>query len=221
MKKTILSLSLILFSTLGFSQILKPVKIDSLVTVSLPANFTKKDTLGQQIYQGTASMGYIVVIRAENAANNKPLNKEKDLKKVFQKFADGIQKQSRNGSIMNPRDTTIGKLEARVFTLRVDNSNSTGEAPQLRQFILLYTQEATYTLEYFYPEARAELAKAELKTFTSSIKLAPDLKRNDQYISNAKGLSTPIKIALYGGAPLIIIIVLMAMRRKKRLEAEA
>jgi len=220
MKKTILSLSLILFATLGFSQILKPVKIDSLVTVSLPANFTKKDTLGQQIYQGIASMGFITVLRAQNAANNKPLNKEKDLKKVFNTFADGIQKQSRNGSIMNPRDTTIGNLEARIFTLRVDNSGSTGEAPQLRKFILLYTQDVTYTFEYYYPEARAELAKAELNQFSSSIKLAPDLKRNDQYISNAKGLSTPVKVGLYGGLPLIIIIVLVTIRRKKRLAAE-
>jgi hypothetical protein len=221
MKKTILSLSLILFATLGFSQILKPVKIDSLVTVSLPANYTKKDTLGQQIFQGTASLGFITVIRAQNPADNKPLNKEKDLKKVFKTFADGIQKQSRNGSIMNPRDTTIGNLEARVFTLRVDNSGSTGEAAQLRKFILIYTQEASYTLEYFYPEARAELAKAELKEFSSSIKLAPDLKRNDQYISNAKGLSTPVKIALYGGVPLVLIIVFVTLRRKKQVAAEA
>jgi hypothetical protein len=220
MKKTILSLSLILFATLGFSQILKPVKIDSLVTVSLPANYTKKDTLGQQIYQGTASMGFITVLRAQNAANNKPLNKEKDLKKVFNTFADGIRKQSRNGSIMNPRDTTIGNLEARVFTLRVDNSGSTGEAAQLRKFILLYTQDVTYTFEYYYPEARAELAKAEINQFSSSIKVAPDLKRHDQYISNAKGLSTPVKIGLYGGLPLILIIVLVTIRRKKRLAAD-
>ncbi|QEC78140.1 hypothetical protein [Mucilaginibacter ginsenosidivorax] len=220
MKKTILSLSLVLFATLGFSQVLKPVKIDSLVTVSLPANFTKKDTLGQQIFQGTASLGFISVIRAQNAANNKPLNKERDLKKVFNTFADGIRKQSRNGSIMNPRDTTIGNLEARVFTLRIDNSGSTGEAAQLRKFILLYTQDVTYTFEYYYPEARTELAKAELNEFSNSIKVAPDLKRHDQYISNAKGLSTPVKIGLYGGLPLIIIIVLVTIRRKKRLAAE-
>ncbi len=221
MKKTILSLSLILFATLGFSQILKPVKIDSLVTVSLPANYTTKDTLGQQIFQGTASLGYITVIRAPNAANNKPLNKEKDLKKVFKTFAEGIRTQSGGGSIMNPRDTTIGNLEARVFTLRVDNSGSTGEAVQLRRFILIYTQEASYTLEYIFPEARLDLAKAELNEFSSSIKLAPDLKRNDQYISNAKGLSTPVKIALYGGVPLILIIVFITIRRKKQLAAEA
>lgn len=221
MKKTILSLSLILFATLGFSQILKPVKIDSVVTVSIPANFTKKDTLGQQIYQATASLGYIVVIKAQNAANNKPLNKEKDLKNVFKTFAEGIRKQSRNGSIMNPRDTTIGPLEARIFTLRVDNSGSTGEAPQLRRFILLYTQEATYTFEYFYPEARADLATPELKEFSNSIKVS-DVNRKDQYLSNAKGMSTPVKIGLFGGVPLIIIIAVVAsIRRKKRLAEEA
>lgn len=220
MKKTILSLSLILFATLGFSQVLKPVKIDSLITVSLPANFIKKDTLGQQIYQGNASLGFITVIRAQNAANNKPLNKEKDLKNVFKNFADGVRKQSRNGSIMNPKDTLIGNLEARVFTLRVDNSGSTGEAPQLRKFILIYTTDATYTFEYYYPEARADLARAELQEFSGSIKVAADLNRHDQYISNAKGLSTPVAIALYGGIPLILIIVFVAMRRKKRLAAE-
>ncbi|HEY9195421.1 MAG TPA: hypothetical protein VIM77_04125, partial [Mucilaginibacter sp.] len=186
------------------------------VTVSLPANYTKKDTLGQQIYQGTGSLGFIMVIRAQNAANNKPLNKEKDLKNVFKKFAEGIQKQSQNGSIMNPRDTTIGQLEARVFTLRVDNSASTGEAAQLRRFILLYTQEATYTFEYFFPEARAELAKAELKEFSNSIKISNDLNRKDQYLSNAKGMSTPVKIALYGGVPLIIIITIIAINRRKK-----
>jgi hypothetical protein len=116
MKKIILSLSIMLFSLAGFSQALKPVKIDSLVTVSLPTGFIKKDTLGQQIYQGTATLGSILVLRAPNP-NTKPLNKEKDLKDVFKNYIKGIQKQSGNGSVMYPRDTTIGKLEGKVFTL--------------------------------------------------------------------------------------------------------
>jgi hypothetical protein len=91
MKKIILSLSIILFSLTGFSQALKPVKIDSLVTVSLPEGFTKKDTLGQQIYQGSASLGNILVLRVPNA-NTKPLNKESDLKDVFKTYIKGIQK---------------------------------------------------------------------------------------------------------------------------------
>ncbi|MDN5285140.1 MAG: hypothetical protein JWR38_1414 [Mucilaginibacter sp.] len=222
MKKIILSLTFILFAAFGFSQALKPVKIDSLVTVSLPKGFTKKDTLGQQIFTGSSSMGYIVVIRSKNAPNNKPLDKERDLNQVLKTYIDGIQKQSRTGSVMYPRDTTIGTLKAKVFTLRIDNSGSTGESPQLKSFILIYTQDVTYTFEYNYPEQRAELVKAELNAFSSSIKLAPDLKRNDQYISNAKGLSFGAKVGIYGGIPLVIIIIMITViRRKKRLAEEA
>jgi hypothetical protein len=216
MKRIILSLTFIAFTVTGFCQKLVPVKIDSLVTVSLPHGFQKKDTLGQQIFTGNGSLGYMVVIRNPNAADNKPLNKERDLNKVLKTYIDGIQKQSINGSVMNLRDTTIGALEGKVFTLRIDNSGSTGESPQLKRFILLYTQETTYTIEYNYPEQRQELVAAELKEFSSSIKLAPDLKRNDQYLSNAKGLSTGAKIGIYGGGAIVIIILVTVIRRKKK-----
>jgi hypothetical protein len=222
MKKIILSLAFILFTAAAFSQKLTPVKIDSLVTVSLPAGFVKKDTLGQQIYTGNGLAGYVMVIRAPNAPNNKPLDKERDLNQVLKTYIDGIQKQSVNGSVMNLRDSTIAHLKAKVFTLRVDHSGSTGESPQLRNFILIYTQEVTYTFEYFYPEPRAELAKPELKAFTTSLKIAPQLKRNDQYVSNAKGISFGAKVALYGGLPIVIlIIILVVIRRKKRKAEEA
>ena len=219
MKKIILSLTLLLFTVTVFGQKLKPVKLDSLVTVSLPANFQKKDTLGQQIYSGNGAFGFMIVIRAQNASNNAPLKKEKDLNNVLKTYIEGIQKQSGNGSVMNPRDTLIGKLEGKVFTLRVDNSGSTGDPVQLRQFILLYTQDATYTFQYYYEEQRKDLVKDELKAFTSSIKLAPDLKRNDQYISNAKGLSTPAKVGIFGGPLIIVIIIIIIMRKKRRQKA--
>jgi hypothetical protein len=216
MKKIILSITCILFTVTAFSQILKPVNIDSLVSVSLPKDFQKKDTLGQQIYSANGAFGFITIIRAPNAKNNTPLNKERDLKKVLNTYMEGIQKQSHNGSVMNPRDTIIGNLEAKVFTLRVDNTGSTGEPVQLRHFILLYTQDVTYTFQYFYEEKRLELAKDELKNFITSIKVSPTVKRNEQYISNAKGLSPGAKIAIYGGGPVIILIILFAVLRKKK-----
>lgn len=211
---------MILFTAVAFSQKLVSVKIDSLITVSLPEKFQKKDTLGQQIYTGSGAVGYMMVIRAPNAPNNKPLNKERDLNEVLKTYIDGIQKQSKDGSVMNLRDTTIAHLKAKIFTLRVDHSNSTGESPELRNFILVYTQDVTYTFEYFYPEVRLELAKPELKAFASSLKIAPELKRNDQYISNAKGISFGAKVALYGGLPIVIIIVLIIVMRNKKRRAE-
>ena len=214
MKKILVIFSLSLFALGGFAQTLKPVVIDSLVTVSLPAEFVKKDTLGQQIYSGNAALGYMVVIREPNAKNNTPLKKEKDLNKVLKDYIKGIKGQAA-GNTMNVRDTLIGHLKAKTFTLYTDQ----GAGVQLRNFIIIYTQEVTYTFEYYYEEQRADLVKNEYKEFSSSIRLSPELKRTDQYLSNAKGLSTIAKVAIYGGGALIIaLIIVLLVRRKKKTE---
>jgi hypothetical protein len=216
MKKILVLFSLVLFVTAGFAQSpLKPVKIDSLVTISLPKKFTKKDTLGQSIYSGNGQYGYMVVIRAPNANNNQPLKKERDLNEVMQDYIKGIKGQS-EGSTQNVRDTTIGHLKAKTFTLETDQ----GAGIQLRNFIIIYTQDVTYTFEYYYEALRKDLVKEEYKAFSSSIKLSQELKRTDQYLSNKKGLSPNFKLALYAGIPVIIIIILLILRRKKKKEQE-
>lgn len=217
MKKILISFSMVLLTLAGFAQTLKPVKIDSLVTVSLPAQVQKKDTLGQQIYTSNGALGYMVVIRQPNAENNSPLKKERDLNKVLKDYIKGIKGQS-DGDALNVRDTTIGTLKAKTFTLSVD----VGNGEQLRNFIVIYTQDVTYTFEYYYEASRAELVKKEYAEFASSIRISPELKRTDQYLSNAKGLSPAVKIGLFGGVPLLIIIVIVVIvRRKKRAEMES
>jgi hypothetical protein len=212
MKKIMIVLSLMLYAAAGFAQIpLKPVKIDSLVTVSLPAEFTKKDTLGQSIYSANASYGYMVVIRAPNKDNNAPLKKEKDLNKVLKDYIKGIKGQA-EGSTENVRDTTIGHLKAKTFTLTTDE----GAGIKYRNFIVIYTQDVTYTFEYYFEAARIELIKQEYANFSGSIKVSPELKRTDQYLSMAKGLSTPAKIGIYGGGALLVIIIIVLLTRKKK-----
>jgi hypothetical protein len=202
-----------LFAVSGFSQLLKPVKIDSVVTVSLPPGYQKKDTLDQRIFSANGLYGYMVVIRAANAKNNTPLKKEKDLNKVLQDYVKGIQGQSGDGSAQNVRDTTIGTLKAKIFTLKTDDGNGVF---QFRNFILVYTREVTYTFEYGYPDNRKDMVKDEFKAYTASIKLSPELQRNDQYLSNAKGLSSNAKIAIFGGGGLIIILTIILIIRIKR-----
>lgn len=218
MKKILVIFSLILSATAAFAQVpLQPVKIDSLVTISLPKDYTKKDTLGQSIYSGKGAYGFMVVIRAPNADNNKPLKKERDLNKVLQDYIKGIKGQAK-GSTQNVRDTLIGHLKAKTFTLETDQ----GAGLQERNFIVIYTQDVTYTFEYYYEELRKDVIKEEYKAYSSSIKISPELKRTDQYLSMSKGLSPALKYALFGGVPLIIIIVIIVMvRRKKKQQEEA
>ncbi|HJP64085.1 MAG TPA: hypothetical protein VJ844_11620, partial [Mucilaginibacter sp.] len=177
--KKLLFLFAILFSvTTVFAQEFKPVKMDSLVTVSMPANYNEKDTLGQHIFSATTNLGYIIGIVEPNAKTNEPLKKADDLNNVFKKYVAGIQKQSGNGSAQNVRDTTIGALKGKAFTLITDDGSGN---VQYREFVLIYTKEATYTLQFGYPENRKDLVKAEGKSFFTSIKLSPQLQRNDQY----------------------------------------
>ena len=216
MKKILISFSLVLLSISGFAQALKPVKVDSLVTVSLPEKYTRKDTLGQSVFSGNSSFGYMVVIRAPNAENNAPLKKERDLNKVLKDYINGIKGQS-DGSAQYIRDTTIGHLKAKTFTLEVNE----GQGIKLRNFIIIYTQDVTYTFEYFYEDARKSLVKDEYKAFSSSIVISPELKRTDQYLSNAKGLSPGAKGGIFGGGAVLIAVIVVLIVRKKKKQREA
>jgi len=218
MKKIFLSLILPFLTLAGFSQVLQPVKIDSLVTVSMPAGYQKKDTLNQQIFSANALYGYTVTIRQANAKNNTPLKKEGDLNKVLKDMVKSIQAQSPDSRAVFARDTTIGSLKAKVFTLK-SAGDGEGDDIQYRNFVLLYTQDATYTFEYVYPENRADMVAGEYKTFISSIKLSSGLQRNDQYLMpGGTGLSSVAKIGIYGGGALILVVlVTLVIKRKNKI----
>ena len=215
MKKLIIFSALLLFVNTVFGQSFKPVKLDDLVTVSLPAGYTQKDTLGQHIVSVNSQFGYMVAIREPNAKGNQPLKKENDLNSVLKNYIKGIQGQTSNGSTQNVRDTTVGTLKAKVFTLRTDDGSG---SIQYRNFVLIYTQDATYTLEYVYADARADVMKEEAKTFFSSIKLSPELQRNDQYTdinSSSSGAGNYIIFEIAGGLLLIFAIIWLIVKRQR------
>ena len=213
MKKLVVIFAILFSVNAVFGQSLKSVKLDSLVNVSLPSSYTKKDTLGQQIYTANSDLGYMIAIHQANAKGNQPLQKENDLNAVLKKYIQGIQTQSGNGSTQNIRDTTIGRLKAKAFTLVQSDPN--GET-QYRNFILLYTQDATYTFEYGYGDSRKDLIKGESKAYFASIKLSPELQRNDQYVDTRPQTSnskiTVIEIA--GGVLIIGLIAWLVFRKR-------
>jgi len=215
MKKLILIFCLIFSYTLSYCQLYKTVKVDTLISVSLPAVYTKKDTAGQLTLSAKASYGFVVVTRIPNGANNSPLKKEKDLNKVFKNYVKDVQ-QVGNGTIQNERDTLIGTVKGHLFTLKTQDDN--GDV-QFRQFLFIYSRDASYTFQYFYNEAQSELVSADTKPFYSSIKLRPELQQNDQYLVATKpGMPASLRALLYGGGGLIIILIIVftSIRRRKR-----
>ncbi len=213
MKKIILNLILVFIAVSGFAQQFKPVKLDSLVSVSLSPGYQKEDTTGEQIYTANGMYGYMVAIRAANPANNTPLKKQSDLNNVLKSYIKTIQGESEGSSAQNVRDTTINSLKAKLFTLKSDDGSG---SITNRNFLLLYTQDATYTFEYVYPDNRADLVAGEFKSFISSIRLSPQLNWNDQYLSQATGLSTIAKVGIFGGTGLLVILTVVLISRRRR-----
>jgi hypothetical protein len=219
MKKIFLiSATLILSAITGFAQEVKPVAIDSMVTVSLPTAYQKTDTLGQQIFSSNSALGYVVVLRTPNAKNTAPLKRENDLDNILKDNVKSIQAESNNASAQFVRDTTIGKLKAKTFTLQTDNGQ--GDI-QFRNIVLLYTNAASYVFEYVYPNARKDVIANDYQSFINSIKLSPELQRNDQYLSNAKGIS-PVLITgiLILAVVLLVVFLVIYIQKKRRLAYE-
>jgi len=214
MKKIILIIALLFFTISGYCQLIKPVKLDSLVTISMPPGYQKKDTSGEQIYSANGMYGYMIAFREANAKNNTPLKRQNDLNKVLKTYIKGIEAQSEGSSAQNVRDTTIGTLIAKTFTLKIDDGSGNIE---FRNFVLLYTKDVTYTFEYVYPADREGIVNDEYKAFITSIKLSPGLERNDQYLSNATGMSPATRNEIIGGAAVFVIVILVFVIRRRRL----
>jgi hypothetical protein len=217
MKKLIILFGILFSVNAVFSETLKPVKIDSVVTISLPASYSKKDTLGQEIFSANNSLGYMIAIRAANE-KGQPLKEEQDLNSVLKTYIKGIQSQSQNGSAQNIRDTVVGKLKAKAFTLQTNDGGNI----QYRNFLLLYTKDATYTFEYGFADARKDLVKDEAKAYFSSLKVSPALHRNAQYIntSQSMGLGTKSIIEIAAGALVISLVVWLIVRKRNRDNSE-
>jgi hypothetical protein len=215
MKKILIGFYITIFAiATAHAQVLKPVKVDSLVTVSLPAEFQKRDTLGETVLSGTGTLGYMVVIKAPNPTD-KPLKKEKDLNKVFKEYITKLQKSSGNGTILNSHDTIVNNVEVRDFALSTSDDT---QGEQIRKFRILYTKNATYTFQFMYPQQREDIAKKEADQFFASIKTAPGFDGTDQYSTYGRftGMHKALKIALIAGGVLLIIIIVLLVRSRKR-----
>lgn len=215
MKKLMIFLSLILAIDQTFAQTnyyLSPVTIDNEVTVSLPKEFKKNATNGEQSFAANGKYGTFFVIRSVNPPNAKIVKNANGLDNVFQEYIKKVQTSSGKGTIINDHDTQMGKLSVCDFVLQTD----TGSGLQSRHFRLLYTKNVTYTFEYLYDDFRKDEAAGEIQAFFSSIKTASDLDQNDQYMITAKSAgSVLVKILLFGVLPLAVIIGIVIFFRRR------
>ncbi|WP_374164859.1 GGIII-like transmembrane region-containing protein [Arcticibacter sp. MXS-1] len=217
MKKLILFYTLFCCALSASAQGWKPYKIDDSVQVSLPPGFTKTDTLGQTVINASTSFGNIVVTKQPDDPSTTPdIEKVKHLKSYYDDFVKRISSTSK-GTVKDERDTTMGKLRIKEFTLEVDS----GSGKQFRNIRILHENSATYTFQFLYKEIHADYARPESEKFFGSIAMTENVGVKTQFTKpeNTTGKSASgNNMLLYGGgaAVIIIIVVIIIMSRRKR-----
>jgi len=218
MKKYIFTYLFCILSVALYAQDWKPYKIDDSVQVSLPPDFTQTDTLGQTYITAKTGFGYIQIIKQpDNPLTTPDIEKVKHLNRYYDEFINKIKLSAKGGIITNEKDTIIGKLRVKDFTLAVDS----GSGKQLRNFRILHENNATYTFQYLHQDIHQEYAAPESKAFFNSITIPPTIGKKSQFTSpeNTTGVPPPSNTKLYIGAGvfiLLIVIGILVYRNKKR-----
>lgn len=215
--KKLLILPLIIISMHTFAQKLKPVKLDSLVSVSMPEDYKKKDTLGQTTLSGTASHGYVIANKSPGAISEKTtLRDAKDLESVYAGYISSVA-QSAKSNPSKERDTTIGSIKGKNFTLLAEGE----QGPEVRDFTVLLLGTDIYSFEFVQSQSHLSQAKESREAFFGSIKVT-NVNVKDQLTDAGSKLSTEEKTdewkryVILGVVVLVIIgVVIMIMRMRK------
>lgn len=219
MKQLIIIYLSIVTALPAFAQKWKPSKLDDSVQVSLPDGFTKKDTLGQTLFNADSPFGQILITKQpDDPATTPDIEKVDQLKKYYDNFVNQV-KSSSKGNISDARDTLVGKLRAKDFKLAVD----TGSGKQYRNIRVLHVNSATYTFQFLYKDIHESYAREESETFFNSIKIPPDATVDAQFTDpqnttgkKPAGSTNYLLIGVIAGIILIIAIIILMRKRKKR-----
>lgn len=217
MKRSILTYLCCIISVALYAQNWKPYKIDDSVQVSLPPDFTQVDTLGQIHINAKTSFGFIQISRQpDNPIITPDIEKTKHLKRYYDDFVDRIKLSAKGGIITNEKDTIIGKLRVKDFTLAIDS----GSGKQLRNFRILHENNATYTFQYLHQDIHREYAAPEREAFFNSITVPPSIGKKSQFTSpeNTTGEPPARNTLIYvieGVAVLLILLGIVLYRNKK------
>lgn len=217
MKTLILFYTLIFISINTFAQKWEPYNVDDSIQVLLPKDFAKKDTLSQEIISANTGYGTILIIKTpDNPKSTPDIEKKKHLERYYSDYVKKVGSAS-NGKISDEKDTVIGNLQVKDFTLEVDS----GSGKQMRHFRILHENSATYAFEFLYEEIRKEYALPEKEQFFNSIKSISNATLKDQFTEpeNTTGKAPAGNKSNYiiGGIfALIVIVVLILVFRRKR-----
>ena len=211
--KTLILIFLILSGFQSYSQGWKNVKLDTAVSFQLPPEFqkTKSDTASS--FSASTTFGTILIFKAaDNPIVTPDIERDQHLADYYDDYIERVRTSTSDGKITNEKDTMLGDLKVKDFTLQID----TGSGVQVRKFRILHANNATYTFEFLFDELHREYADDECSQFFNSIQVNENVEHKDQFNApeTALGAMNPF---LIGVAVLLVIglIIYLVIRKKK------
>lgn len=213
MKKLILVV-LILSCLQSYGQGWKTVKLDSVISFQLPTGFKKVKSDTASSFSASTAFGTILIFKADdNPVVTPDIEKDRHLTDYYNEYIERVKTSSASdGKILNEKDTLLGELRVKDFTLQID----TGSGVEMRKFRILHANNATYAFEFLFEEMHKEYAAAESDKFFNSIKVNEQVLPADQFTA-VKDEKKGISPYLIGAAVLAVIafIAFLFMRKKK------
>lgn len=220
MRKIILAF-LTLLATQGFAQEWIDYMVDDNLTISLPANFTLMDTLGQRVMHARIDNALIMVQRIPNKGEEAVVVQfEADLIKAYEEFQNGIIR-SQNGKLKSQEWVEISRVQLNKFSYQA----TMGEEKQLRHCLTLFINDYWYAIQFWEVESMTgDLASEREKLFTS-VKLREGVSRENQTSDgngNESTASAYYYVAIFivvnvivGIIGVVVLLILKIARRKK------
>ncbi|MBC7743643.1 MAG: LPXTG cell wall anchor domain-containing protein [Flavobacterium sp.] len=188
------------------------VKIDSAVSFQLPKGFERTKTNSENNFVARTSFGTILVFKeTDNPVVFPDIAKDKHLKKFYDHYVNRVRSSTADGKITQEKDTLLGDLKVKDFTLEVDS----GGGLQLRKFRILHANNATYTFEFLSQELHKDYSAQESNQFFNSIKVKENIDRADQFnTSDEKKSGTNYTWFIVAGIILLIGLIIYFFYKK-------
>jgi hypothetical protein len=213
MKKLLIFFGLFLAAHVTLAQKWPTVRIDSAVSVQLPKGYEKKDTTGEFNLVARSSFGTILIFKTPDNPRVIPdIERDRHLEQYYDEYVQKVGSSVAEGRVIDERDTLLGDLKVKDFTLVVDS----GTGKQYRNFRIMHVSGASYTFEFLYEDIHEEYSRPERDKFFSSILISDELNRQDQYTTEAPPGMDPMMIGGIVLAILVLLLLFFWVRRRKR-----
>lgn len=194
-----------LFPFQAFTQQFTKLVIDENISLAIPDNYSKKDTLGTTVFSARIDYGLVMIVIVPTKLEGVKVKDEKALLKTYNGFRTGLLGSSK-GKMVSQETLDINglKLDKISFTVKTDTQTV------VKDCLTLLAADNIYSIQFWQVDwAIGSLAKQKDSLF-SSIKINPALSSQDQfnYSSKEETFERSVKIGELIGSLLTIAIII-------------